>query len=60
MDEIYEMDLNDLLIKAKVKDIEQYGKEDYRTDGVNILKKHFQILLLLCLAHIQHYIIVMH
>lgn len=42
IDEIYEMDLNDLLIRAKVKDIEQYGKEDYRTDGVNILKKHLE------------------
>lgn len=42
VDEIYEMDLNDLLIRAKVKDIEQYGKEDYRTDGVNILKKHLE------------------
>lgn len=39
-DEIYEMNLNNLLNTAKVKDIEQYGKEDYRTDGVNILKKY--------------------
>lgn len=42
VDEIYQMDLNEFLVIAKEKDIEQYGKEDYRTDGVNILKKYLE------------------